>query len=559
MFYAMLFLGPSAKNSLISFFENLFHNPQDFGKAFLPGMPHDLFYEQYKLMAETNGQRKSIGVYECPNGHRYFIGDCTIASYVGKCPCGAGIGGTNHRLDSKNKNIAKVNDETKTGYCQKHLNKTIETIRTLSPLVGTLLQLFIDTTLYLSLVTQPGNFKNLLTLFTNGIKYENDLKTFLEKQIDSAFKFLDIIIKQGRDNTYYTVFVILYNLKLNANMIDIKDALFNQRETRNTYESNFDQFISKLNYGNYEKYGEDIDRDMKENNPDLLINTILKCNLEDRDNSGKWYFDEPKYWIPKVDVSFANMINNLKMQDNHIKSQFEPLVNICEDMERLRIIEYLPKIVDMIFLLSEKFNNEFSMGNVKRTSVQDLFKNKKLDKKHDKNIIKEGCKAFIDACHKAKDSFNTLIVKLIDVKLEILNEQNFERLPISVLFPSALDDGLCICVLIEFLIKLQNDALFKYKNKSKSAYVNENEIPLKDLNMKNIITVPTDDEMNKLVYLNSNYLFTDPLRNQIEYDFDKIQVDLFEIVFSNKPLIDIKVKKKTKKNLLLFPFFLKIT
>ena len=55
-------------------------------------------------------ERGGVGVYECPNGHRYTVGECTRTRGKATCPdCGASIGNDPnkgmHNMASGNKLI----------------------------------------------------------------------------------------------------------------------------------------------------------------------------------------------------------------------------------------------------------------------------------------------------------------------------------------------------------------------------------------------------------------------------------------------------------------------
>jgi len=71
-------------------------------------MPEDEFAMIMKAMSENMGvtltltltltllmkaMSENVGVYECPNGHKYTVGNCTMTRISTKCPdCGATIG-----------------------------------------------------------------------------------------------------------------------------------------------------------------------------------------------------------------------------------------------------------------------------------------------------------------------------------------------------------------------------------------------------------------------------------------------------------------------------------
>jgi len=66
---------------------DLLFNPELCEKRYLPSMPED------ELQAILAAMKENVGVYECPNGHRYTVGNCTMTNASSKCPdCGAVIG-----------------------------------------------------------------------------------------------------------------------------------------------------------------------------------------------------------------------------------------------------------------------------------------------------------------------------------------------------------------------------------------------------------------------------------------------------------------------------------
>ena len=67
--------------------------------------------EEKAMIIKAMGDIKPGGWYKCPKGHYYAIGDCGGANQVSKCPeCGAGIGGTNHRLLEGNQHAGEMDN-----------------------------------------------------------------------------------------------------------------------------------------------------------------------------------------------------------------------------------------------------------------------------------------------------------------------------------------------------------------------------------------------------------------------------------------------------------------
>lgn len=68
-----------------TFFGKLLLRPGKFSKLLMPTMPEDMLAEILKTQGD-------VGIYKCPNGHPYLVGQCTRPSQKATCFCGASIG-----------------------------------------------------------------------------------------------------------------------------------------------------------------------------------------------------------------------------------------------------------------------------------------------------------------------------------------------------------------------------------------------------------------------------------------------------------------------------------
>jgi hypothetical protein len=50
------------------------------------------------VVLEALAQNDKTKIYQCPNGHKYVVGECGKTMQMAKCHCGADIGGTHHQL-----------------------------------------------------------------------------------------------------------------------------------------------------------------------------------------------------------------------------------------------------------------------------------------------------------------------------------------------------------------------------------------------------------------------------------------------------------------------------
>merc|ERR1711881_680476 len=83
------------------------NEPGKFQKGFLPGMPLDV--------VSALGNMIGAAAWVCPNGHVYYIGDCTRPWVEAKCHCGAKIGGKSHNPVAGNDRLEAKQKDRKSG------------------------------------------------------------------------------------------------------------------------------------------------------------------------------------------------------------------------------------------------------------------------------------------------------------------------------------------------------------------------------------------------------------------------------------------------------------
>ncbi len=87
--------------------------------CFIPSMVDDELAQLMNFVDPATGRVTEVGWYECPNGHRYSVGNCTQPMEVAKCPaCGCQIGGRNHTAVAGVKRLGRTTElqMSKPGY-----------------------------------------------------------------------------------------------------------------------------------------------------------------------------------------------------------------------------------------------------------------------------------------------------------------------------------------------------------------------------------------------------------------------------------------------------------
>ena len=144
--------------SLLSEFSKLILNPKQFNKAFLPTMPASNFFLMKDIMKQDKWYGVESTAFFCPNGHIYFIGDCTRANQSGVCPeCYQPIGGKTYNILHPGSQAGQVTKESQAGYKLNciNLDQTVWPERKLSKLSVCVLRISLHAAILLA--SKTGN------------------------------------------------------------------------------------------------------------------------------------------------------------------------------------------------------------------------------------------------------------------------------------------------------------------------------------------------------------------------------------------------------------------
>ena len=105
------------RNGLLTELVGLMTTPEKYFKAFFPTMPESNYFKIKDIMSQSKPwYRNPPKSYLCPNGHLYFVGECTKPVESGTCPdCHQKIGGEDHKLHKGNRE-GVITEESQAGY-----------------------------------------------------------------------------------------------------------------------------------------------------------------------------------------------------------------------------------------------------------------------------------------------------------------------------------------------------------------------------------------------------------------------------------------------------------
>jgi hypothetical protein len=199
-------------NQLLHVFKKLIEKPKQFKGSFLPSMPQDDVKHFHDFLKIADSGREAYVMYECPNGHPYFIGDCGKPSVTAKCPtCHEEIGGTNHNLVSSNKQIENYEEKPSTGHnlgdpSQRSKQPLPE--RNLPPASVATIRILTHVALYLGCNNSP---KECSSLVEPNIS-EDNVSSYMWGHLEIDLEVLSQAINMNKEDTVLFLHILLHRI-----------------------------------------------------------------------------------------------------------------------------------------------------------------------------------------------------------------------------------------------------------------------------------------------------------------------------------------------------------
>lgn len=131
-------------------------------------------------------------------------------------------------------------------------------------------------------------------------------------------------------------------------------------------------------------------------------------------------------------------------------------------------------------------------------------------------------------------------LNLNDKVLRNISLDEFYKLPIGYLLCNTSNEGIYIYSLIFYLINLQNEFVQFYLSSIKSKG-NMVEIELENLSKNDCISFSIEKDLQRIIYMHSNYSLENSQNVNLEFDFVKIQESIEKRFLIDKPVIKTEV------------------
>ncbi|XP_069129444.1 E3 ubiquitin-protein ligase rnf213-alpha-like isoform X2 [Argopecten irradians] len=547
-------------NSFISPLIQIVLEPESMLLSYFPTMPQEVDYKQ--MLAEIQRADPSATFNVCPNGHPYIIADCGRPWYTTNCPeCGETIGGKHHRFEGSNKKLTESDLEKDPSIDQGHvlgdpsLSSSSRAVRNLTPVTSSMLRLFTHAALLLGAEKYP---QHVLRMIKPSL-VSGELQTFLVGHLKNDLDHLHKGLDRSHDDVlllcHYALDVISQGC-ITGSLRSSKKTL-RSPEARTTWENNIQSSvfcrITKDLTGILQRCREDMKGEDEASGTSLELKALLEQDFRIDNNACLENVQESCIlWKRHARISVEGFIADVLSNRMSGKQDSRTLLeHFISKLEKIELVKYLPDILDLQRTLLNRFKRRMDKRDAKTMNIRQFLEEMKARFYLEENYM-NGIKKQIDLCSEVWEKMSEYLkdyglvvnkkgytIKRIVPASIRMSPITYES-PVEVLFPSFDGLGLCAFVLVEFLIRTQNELLQEYCRISKFRY---EEIPLvspKDITYSNVITVDKNVHFLPLLLSNCKYEVDAEQGQSFEYDKEGIERQVKDQFISGRSRIDIK-------------------
>ncbi|XP_021359260.1 E3 ubiquitin-protein ligase rnf213-alpha-like isoform X2 [Mizuhopecten yessoensis] len=547
-------------NSLLSPFAKVALAPKCMQKAYLPTMPEEVNYKQ--MLTEIRRADPGATLNVCPNGHPYIIANCGRPWVESKCTeCGAAIGGTGHKFSKGNRKVQESDFVTDPTQDQGHVlgDPTTRTassaVRDLTPVSSGILRLFTHAALLLGANTNP---QRILSMIKPTIAF-GELQGFLVGHLRRDIDNLHRDLARSHDDVFllchYALDVISRGCL--SGSLRSSESTLESSQRRTTWEriiqTNVLMRIARDSGQILKTCRENLKGENETGGSSVQLSALLETDWGlDSNPSCDNAHESCILWKRHGRVSVEGFVTDFlsgKLTDEQNNQSL--LAHFITKLDRMQLVKHLPDILDLQRSLLRMFKRKMDRTGAKETSIKqfliDMKKHNNIDERDMDNIRKQ-IHICMDVWTKMNEYLQNygLVIEKKGFTVRRVVPSSIRKLtityesPLELLLPSVDGQGLCAFVLVEFLIRTQNDFIEEY---CRICNIQFADIPLvypKDVIQANVIIVDKNAHLLPLILSNCKYEVDAEKGQRFEYDIEGIARQLKDRFISGRSRIAIK-------------------
>ncbi|XP_065826351.1 E3 ubiquitin-protein ligase RNF213-like isoform X2 [Oscarella lobularis] len=531
--HVRLAIEAAGENPLLRPFRYMLKDPDRLTRSYIPTMPEDNFAA---VRGTAHGNRGTTW-HECPNGHPYFIDDCGRAVRVGKCFCGAAIGGLKYRLQDQNVQRLRENDTTETGHILGQAEARSDNVapeRGLSSACCALIRVLMHASLMwgscdmrlshaIAQIVKPGVAVNHLPQFFWN-HFEKDMRAFAKA------------IGHTPDDASVVLHWFLNTLVVQRRQAAVVgDGTLSSKEERQGWEADF---ASRCIEPALQETGRSFRGwlDSVVNDERVGNNPLMRWLYEIEAPPGA---ESPaSLWRYRAQVTVEHLTATLDRQFEGKPGDTKPRIlrEFLREERNLRFLQFLPQILQLQRMLLEKFHRRLAVHEGATFSVTDFLRRlQDRERQEYAPLIGVFQRVWAHLGHEIL-THGRLKPKNEDEKLV----QVTANTPIAFLLPTTTGKGRCAMSLVDYLINcVHNEFVPRFRNlvglKGEIPT-----IPMNEITRAQLISYDFERDFFPLVLAHCNYSLEVGKGSDVTYDFAALERQLIDRFLTGKPRVLFK-------------------
>eukprot|EP00118_Oscarella_pearsei_P021368 m.239300 g.239300 ORF g.239300 m.239300 type:complete len:5831 (+) comp40181_c2_seq5:266-17758(+) len=535
--HVLLAIEAGTDNLLMRPLVNMLKHPERLTKAYFPTMPDDNF------LTVKGAARGDVGTkwVECPNGHPYLIDDCGNANTAGKCVCGAIIGGADSQLHALNVATEREQDATETGHILGKADMRSDTApeRKLSSQSCAYVRLLMHAALMWASCNENRNLALAVAQIVKPDVPVDQLCHFFWDHFEKDLKgFAEMAVLSLEDACVVIHQLLNYLVTQQQHVEVVADGLLATKQEREDWETNFSRLCVDPVLRTLER---NIERWVKCVWSDEIVasNSLMRWVNELEDPPGA---KSPSvYWRFQDRITINHLDKRLQQEciGKPEDQQPEVLKEFLKEERNLRALQYLPQIMQLQRMLSDKFHRRLSLREATTLTVGEFLQSLQGPEKEEFKKLIDVFKGVWIYLGREILSHGRLKPKTDEDKLLKVSD----RTSIAFLLPTTTGKGCCAMSLLDYLINcVQNEFIARFRRISGLEKA-ESKVPMNEVTQAQLIYYDVDRDLLPLVLAHCRYSLEVGKGTDITYDFAALERQLVDRFLSGKPQIRFEAKE----------------
>lgn len=199
-------------------------------------------------------------------------------------------------------------------------------------------------------------------------------------------------------------------------------------------------------------------------------------------------------------------------------------------------LRHIPDILQMLNILVTKYGKQITRDEAETITLHDCVN--QLNNDSEQRAVDKGLSSFCELWNTLRHTLISVCGKNEDMRRLFGNDIDNSSANIRAVLPDTHGVGLCSRIILEYIIKKQNDFVKECGHRIDPSVSTEKSLTWKDLTAMHLICFKREADIFPIILSNCNYTYMQAESTKLEYDFENIQAVLQDKILFGKTMID---------------------